>query len=105
MRDYKEVVANPKEWFLERTSISRCLCVGPCFFQFLSVVPTSTQSDIVVKVYDGQNTSGDLKLTVKCLYSHNPIPLPHPAYFRRGLYVDLTTNAAEATLQYMPLKD
>jgi len=105
MQDLKEFVKEPKEWFLERTTTSRCLCVGPCLFQFLNVEPTSTQSDILVKVFDGQNDQGDHKLSISDLYSHCPVSLPHPAYFRRGLYVDLTTNAAAASVQYLPLKD
>jgi len=105
MRDYKDVIKDPKEWFLERTTISRCLCVGPCFFQFLNVEPTATQSDILVKVFDGQNDQGDHKISISDLYSHSPISLPQPAFFRRGLYIDLTTNAAAASVQYLPLKD
>ena len=105
MQDLKEFVQEPKEWFLERTTTSRCLCVGPCLFQFLNVEPTSTQSDILVKVFDGQNDQGDHKASISCLYGHGAILLPHPAYFRRGLYIDLTTNAAAASVQYLPLKD
>jgi len=105
MIDYKEQVKDPKEWLLERITTSRCLCVGPCFFQFLNVEPSSTQSDILVKVFDGQNDQGDHKLSISCLYSHSPVPLPQPAFFRRGLYVDLTTNADAASVQYLPLKD
>ena len=105
MIDHKELVKDPKEWFLERTTKSRCLCVGPCFFQFLNVEPTSTQSDILVKVFDGQNDQGEHKLSINDLYSHSPVSLPQPAYFRRGLYVDLTTNAGAASVQYLPLKD
>jgi len=102
---YIEQVNDPKEWFLERTTVSRCLSVGPCFFQFLNVEPTSTQGDVVVRIYDGQNDQGVLKLTIKCVYSHCPVKLPQPAFFRRGLYVHLVTNAAAATLQYLPLRD
>ena len=105
MIDHKDLVKDPKEWFLERTTKSRCLCVGPCFFQFLNVEPTSTQSDILVKVFDGQNDQGEHKLSISDLYSHSPVSLPQPAYFRRGLYVDLKTNAAAASVQYLPLKD
>lgn len=105
MKELSELIKDPREWNLERVTGSRCLCVGPCLFQFISVVPTSTQSDILVKVFDGQNDQGRQKVTIKDVYSHVPVALPQPAFFRRGLYVDLTTNVSEATLQYMPLKD
>jgi len=105
MIDHKELVKDPKEWFLERITSSRCLCVGPCFFQFLNVEPTSTQSDVLIKVFDGQNDQGEHKVSISCLYGHGAILLPQPAYFRRGLYVDLTTNAGAASVQYLPLKD
>jgi len=71
----------------------------------MNIEPTSTQSDIVVRCYDGQNTTGILKVVIKCLYGHGAILLPQPAYFRKGLYIDLTTNAAAASVQYLPLKD
>jgi len=105
MRDYKEIVKDPKEWFLERTTISRCLCKGPCFFQFMNVEPSATQSDIQVYLYDGENTAGVLKIAIVCLYGHGALLLPQPAYFRRGLYVDLNSNAAAASLQYLPLRE
>jgi len=105
MQDLSVLVKNPREWLLERITTSRCLCVGPCLFQFLNVEPTSTQSDILVKVFDGQNDQGDHKLSIDDVYSHCPVALPEPAYFRRGLYIDLTTNAAAASVQYLPLKD
>jgi len=105
MQDLSVIVQDPKQWFLERITANRCLCVGPCLFQFLNVEPTSTQSDILVKVFDGQNDQGNHKLSISDLYSHCPVHLPQPAYFRRGLYIDLTTNAAAASVQYLPLKD
>jgi len=105
MQDIKELVNSPREWVLERTTSHRCFCVGPCLFQFLNIEPTSTQSDVLVKVFDGQNDQGEHKLSISDLYSHSPVVLPKPAYFRRGLYVDLTTNAKAASVQYLPLKD
>lgn len=105
MIDLKELVKNPKEWQLERTTVSRCICVGPCLFWFAHYEPSATQSDVEIKIFDGQSDQGDLKLSVLSLYGQPCIPLPGPAFFRRGLYVDLTTNCAAVTVFYLPLRD
>jgi hypothetical protein len=103
--DLERVVENAKEWTLEEVAASRCLCVGPCLFQFIACVPTNVAAAVQADVYDGQDDQGNLKVTIKFQYACPCCKLPQPSYFRRGLYVNLTTNIGKAFVQYLPLRD
>jgi hypothetical protein len=103
--DLNIVIENAKEWIVDSITSSRCLCVGPCLFHFINAVPTATNASVTVKVYDGQNDQGTLKLHVHSQYSNPSCQFPEPCYCRRGLYVELGQNASGACIQYLPLRD
>lgn len=98
-------LCDPKEWIVERITASRMLCKGPCYLSYVHSDPTASGSAMAVDVYDGENDSGDLKFTINNVNVHPPLSLPRPAYFRRGLYIKLTSNAASVSVQYMPMRD
>lgn len=99
------IIENAKEWQLERTTTSRMISRGPCLFQFLSIEPVNKALNAIVEVYDGENDQGVLRLVGCTFYCYGPYLLPNPAYFRRGLYLKLHTNATSASVQYLPLRD
>lgn len=103
--DLDRVVEDAKEWQIDCFTTSRCLCVGPCLVQFVNVIATDVAAMVQIDIYDGQNNQGTLKCTVKSQYASPCCSFPRPAYFRRGLYINLTTNATGACVQYLPLKD
>lgn len=103
--DLERLVDDSKEWVLERVTESRCLCVGPCLFSSCLPVATNVNAALLIDIYDGQGDQGDLKCSIHQIYTFPCCSPPFPAYFRRGLYVNLTTNAAAACIQYLPLKD
>ena len=103
MEDLKELVKDPKEWILEYVDTSRCICVGPCLVQFVNPVPTATNATLILNIRDGQDINGRIKCSIK--HQYPCCAIPNPAYFRRGLFIELHTNAAAACIQYLPLAD
>jgi len=103
--DLVRLVEDAKEWSLEKVVKSRCVCVGPCLVHWMIPVATNVSAALEVNVYDGQDDQGKLKITIAQIYTFPCCSLPEPAYFRRGLFVDLTTNASGLCIQYLPLRD
>jgi len=105
MKDLTDLHLNPTEYTLERIITSRCVSVGPCLLSF--VLPEQTQLDGAsqYKIFNGQSDQAPLIIQQSFTYPYAPIPLQVPAYFHRGLYVDLTLNIASITVQYLPLRD
>jgi len=103
--ELKRFIEDAKEWSLECITSSQCLCVGPCLYQGVNCQPTDVAAASVVTVYDGQSDQGKTKCIIKSQYACAFCCMPQPVFFRRGLYIDLTTNADGACVLFMPLKD
>jgi len=99
------LIESSKELALDRITSSRMVCKGPCLVYFLLSEPVDVATALILTVYDGENDQGDLKLKIKTQYGSCCCSLHQPAYFRRGLYIDLTTNLSSCSVQYLPLKD
>lgn len=99
-----KLVEASKDWSFERITSSRVLCKGPCLVHFVLADPSNAANASSLTVYDGESTNGDLKFVLESKFANPCCTFPLPAYFRRGLYIDLTTNVESCTVQYLPLR-
>lgn len=65
----------------------------------LSVLVTHSTGTAQCRVYDGENTSGDLKLDLKAQYSRN-FRFPEGLYMRRGIYFYRDTKVQSALIRW-----
>lgn len=81
---------------------SRLLSYGPCELLFAYLVPSAATADTIL--YDGENTSGDPIVTLKCevVRGHEFKP-PVPVYCSKGLYVTKSATATGIFVQWREL--
>lgn len=79
-------------------SVKRCELI----YANLNVSAASTDSSL----YDGQNTSGKLIVTLESAVVTNlPFAPPEPVYCPKGLFVDVGTNVTGIFVQWRELED
>lgn len=75
---------------------------GAC--ELCTIVITAKADKGEVRVYDGENTNGDLIAFLECLANRSQEFKPYkPIYCRRGLYVDLIEKVYGVFVQWREL--
>ena len=89
--DEKEL-ARWRAWQLLEVSADKLVCDRPCFVAAISLVPAAAGASDAY-VYNGHDAGGELKASLLSvtgdMIQERYAP---PAYFNRGLYVDVDTN-------------
>jgi hypothetical protein len=91
-----------KEYSWAWVTGDRLLSHGPCelLYAYLVVSAASTDSSL----YDGENTTGDLIVTLKAAaVTGHPFKPKEPIYCRKGLYVDVGTSVSGIFVQWREL--
>lgn len=102
---YLDLVNFSKDFQLERVTVDRIVCNGPCLVAGL-VIASDGGGDADADVYDGHGTGGDKKLDLYCADEETrPYSFMPPAYFAKGLYVDIGTNCESVVVHYMALAE
>lgn len=73
--------------------------ITPSAADLIQVIVTHTTGTANWKVYDGENTSGDLKLDMKTEYSKS-FEFPGGMYMRRGIYFYRDTKVQSALIRW-----
>jgi len=73
--------------------------ITPHSADLIQITVTHTTGTANWKVYDGENTSGDLKLDCKTPYTFN-LDFPHGMYMRRGIYFYRDTKVQSALIRW-----
>lgn len=80
---------------------SKTVSDKPCWVLSVVTAMTNTNTGAILYLRNGETILSDILLnwSAKCANpSHNA---PYPLYFNRGLYVELNTNVAGVTVQYL----
>lgn len=91
-----------REYSWAWVTADRRLSLGPCELVFALLTAGAGNADVTL--YDGENTSGDIILTLEALqHVTQQAHLLVFAYCRRGLYVDIGTNVTGCFIQWREL--
>jgi len=87
--------------FLRCYNADTIVHIGPCLLTGITI--TSESGEGRVKIYDGQNTHGELK-GVLYVIAHTTfgVKLMYPADFDRGIYIDVDDDHTFVMIQYIP---
>jgi len=73
--------------------------ITPHSADLIQIIVTHSTGTANWKVYDGENTSGDLVLDMKTQYTRN-FTFPHGMYMRRGIYFYRDTKVQSALIRW-----
>lgn len=81
---------------------SKLVCNKPCWL-YSVIVGEISASYGEFTLYDNQAASGKIRLRVfVAQYFTEPLIFKHPIRFKKGLYLDFTTNGTYAFVQFRP---
>ena len=95
-------VEDAKKFVLGRLVATGLLNPRPCVICCIVVSPADPTLVYECNIYDGENALGDLKFTLEGQFTPFFLATYHGYYFRRGIYVDFTTNIGSVTVHYDP---
>ena len=96
MEDFIEA----KKWITASLTADELLSIHPCLVKHICLVANTTGASTAL-VYDGESTTGKLKLALSCITStHFSDDFDTPVYFHRGIYVDVGANCTLFVIQY-----
>jgi len=91
-----------KEYSWKHLTASGLLSHGVC--ELCEVVVTASNATATLKIYDGENTAGEVALQIKCASQQSrQIGFHHHVYFRRGLYVEFVQKVDYCFIQWREL--
>jgi len=96
-----ELLKLAKEASVEYVTGSRAVTAKPCWI--LNVIVDPTDATLVTQGYlrNGEMIASEILVGLASQFSH-PTHIPaFPLYFNRGLFVELNTNIAGVTVQYI----
>lgn len=91
-----------KEYSWAWVTEDRLLSHGACELVYACLVPSGATTNSIL--YDGENTSGEIIVTLKAATVRNiPFSPKVPVYCRRGLYIDIGSSVTGIFVQWREL--
>ena len=78
---------------------------GPSYIFSFDLSPDNAAAVWQLDIYNGENAAGEHKFCMEGQFVPRHLCYSTPLYFRRGIYVALTTNICSVTVQFLPRRN
>ena len=88
----------------DETAVDKKVCNRPCFL-YAAHLTGSAGAVATAIIRDGHDTGGEAVVYLAAVTSGNDIRnFDPPIYFKKGLYIDVVSNATSVLVHFMPAR-